>query len=501
MLTRFINLLPIIFFLQISCEDTVWAKLYPSGTYYVDAANGNDSSPDPTNINTPWKTLVMVSNNTFTPPITIALKKGGTWNGFLMIPSSGMPGKEFTITSYGTGSKPLIKRSAVITKHTAMGWTYLGGKIWSYPVKVITRLYENGKGLKRASSSNLSDGSWFSENDRVYYRPKTGSGPADNLIEYVTGASVSNDKDYITVDGIAFTQGQFWNSASGNRTNLTIRNCDFYDMCGAILYLGGGRAGYHNVSNITIEENTFDYNDTNIYLYEGWFSGTIIRNNIIKHSNLTYWGEHTQNCGDADGISLQNQADGLFEGNDISGGCFGSAGITHWINPHARSTGNIFTRNHIHDVEGGGIITGGGANDIQSDTISYNIIKNFGTGKACMPHEGAWGGIRLDKRQKSATPSQVMNNFIYNGDIGVFFASLSNYYIVKNNTINTMSKCLINNKCHNLQNIIDSNIYFQPAGDTGMFHYRKHKYNFARWKMETGQDGGSTFAALPWVIP
>jgi len=488
-------------FLLISCGDNAWAKLYPSRTYYVDATNGSDSSGNPTNINTPWKTLAMVSNNTFTPPTTIAFKKGETWNGILVIPSSGTLGNEFTITSYGTGAKPIIKRSAVLTNHSVIGWTNLGDGRWSYPIEVHTRLYEKGKGLKRASSLKLSDGSWFSQNGRVYYRPKTGSGPADNLIEYVTGASVSNDKDYVTIDGIAFTQGQLWNSASGNRTNLTIRNCHFYEMYGAILYLGGGRNGYRDVSNITIEDNAFDYNDTNIYLYEGWFKGTIIRNNTIAHSNLTYWGEHTGPCGDADGISLQNQTSGIFEGNNISGGCYGSAGITHWINPSATSTGNAFRGNHIHDVEGAGIITGGGANDIQTDTISHNIIRSFGSGTACIPYEGAWGGIRIDKRQKSATSSLVTNNTIYNGDIGIFLASLSDYYIIKKNTIKNMTKYLIKNNGHNLHNIFDNNIYCQPAGDNGMFYYRIQKYNFARWKMQTGQDGGSSFGGLPCGNP
>jgi hypothetical protein len=272
-------------------------------------------------------------------------------------------------------------------------------------------------------------------------------------------------------------------------------------MYGGILYKGSNGEGYHTITNTTIENNTFDYNDTNIYLYEGWFDRTIVRNNTIKHSNLTYWGEHTQKCGDADGISLQNQSNGLFEGNDVSGGCFGSAGITHWINPAAASTRNTFTKNHIHEVGGGGIVSGGGANDIQSDIITHNIIAYFGNGKTCVPYEGAWGGIRIDKRQKSAEPSLVMNNTIHNGDIGVFLASLSDYYIIKNNTVNNMSKYLININGHNLHNIFDNNIYCQPAGDTGMFYYRNQKYNFARWKMQTGQDAGSTFGGLPCGNP
>src|SRR5271157_100871 len=489
------HLLLITILLVVSCGNNVWAKLYPSGTYYIDATNGSDSSATPTNINTPWKTLSMVTTNTFSAPTTIALKKGETWNGFLLIPSSGTLGNEFTVTSYGTGAKPIVKRTAVITDHTSTGWTNVGGgRIWSYPQTVSTCLYENGRMLKRATSSALSDGSWYSTTGIVYYTPKNGSSPADNLIEYVTGASISIDKDYVTIDGIAFTQGQVWCHSTLNRTNLTIKNCDFYHMYGGILYLGGGGAGYKTISNSTIDNNTFDYNSTNIYLYEGWFEGTIIRNNTITHSNLTYWGEHTGPCGDADGISLQNQTNGTFEGNNISGGCYGSAGITHWINPSATSTNNVFTRNHIHDVEGGGIMTGGGANDRQTDTITYNTIENFGSGTTCVPYEGAWGGIRIDKRQTSATPSLVADNTIYNGDIGIFLASLSDYYIVKNNTVNKMSKYLIRNNGHNLHNIFDNNIYYQPGGDTDMFYYPNRKYNLAGWKLQTRQDGGSIFS-------
>jgi hypothetical protein len=453
------------------------AANYAAGTYYIDFTLGSDASADPTNIATPWKTLDMINGNTFSAPTTIALKKGETWNGFITIPSSGTLGNEFTLTSYGTGAKPIIKRTGVITDHSNTGWTNVSGVIWSYPLTVGTWLYENGKMLKKASDATLADGSWWSTTDIVYYKAKVGSTPADNLIEYCGSFSMSaSDRDYIVVDGIQFTQGSWFDTHTDNRTNITIRNCDFTQLVSGPFL----SATSHIVSNVTISSNTFSYNDTNMYLANGNYNNAVIQDNVITYSNQTYWGEHTRTgTNDADGISLQGLTNSTIQRNDISGGCWGYAGIFIWHGGYTE-TGNVITRNYIHDVEGGGIIDGG-TGGTQNVTISYNIIKNFGTGDAATYSLDniAWGGIRADRAQ--STNSLVANNTIYNGDVGFYLGSLSDYYTIKNNIVHTMSAYFVRNNGEILNNIFDNNIYY-PGSVGTPFYVPSAAKSWAQWQ-------------------
>jgi len=75
-------------------------------TYYV-STSGNDASTG-TSVNTAWKTLAKVSATTFNPGDQILLKSGDAWNEQLVIPSAGSNSKNIVLSSYSTGTKPII---------------------------------------------------------------------------------------------------------------------------------------------------------------------------------------------------------------------------------------------------------------------------------------------------------------------------------------------------------------------------------------------------------
>jgi hypothetical protein len=459
------------------CGGPAWATAYPSGTYYIDFTLGSDASADPTNIATPWKTLDMVTYNTFAAPTTIRLKKGETWNGFLTVPSSGTLGNEFTITSYGaTGAKPIIKRTGVITDHSNTGWTNVSGAIWSYPQTVATWLYENGKMLKMASDNTLADGNWWSTTDIVYYKAKVGSTPADNLIEYSgTFSFTASDRDYVIVDGIHFTQGAWLDTHTADRTNLTIKNCDFSQMrAGPFI----GSSGSRTMTNITIENCTFDYNAVNVYLSNGFYSNAVIQNNVITHSNQTYWDEPTTNAtDDYDGLSLQNLSNSTVKGNDISGGCVASAGIYHWICSGCNVTGTVITQNYIHDIEGVGIKEGGEDTGTVNIQITYNVIKNVGIGQS---DPSTQGGIWLNRIQTSGTPSLVANNTIYGGLVGINVWDQADYFTIKNNIVSGASTYLARVYSTGTHNVFSNNLYY--PGSVGTPFYTPYEAtNWAGW--------------------
>lgn len=128
--------------------------LFPAGliaqtTYYVSSSGGNDTNPG-TSESLPWKTLNKVNSFKPKPGDQILFKNGDIWEGTLTPTVSGTSGSPVTYGSYGTGTKPTIYGSTVIS-----GWTKYSGNIYkatiSSPVK---QLFLDGTRLKAARFPN-----------------------------------------------------------------------------------------------------------------------------------------------------------------------------------------------------------------------------------------------------------------------------------------------------------------------------------------------------------
>ena len=89
-------------------------------TYYI-SNTGNDSN-NGTSTGTPWQTITKVNEQSFAPGDIIAFNKGDEWNGVRLR----VLGSNITITSYGTGDKPIISGWKILT-----GWVSEGGGIYS----------------------------------------------------------------------------------------------------------------------------------------------------------------------------------------------------------------------------------------------------------------------------------------------------------------------------------------------------------------------------------
>jgi hypothetical protein len=85
--------------------------------FYVDATAGNDSNTGRTT-GDPWKTLAKVNAATMHPGEYILLKCGEVWYETLTVPAAGTTGKPITITSYGTGAKPIISGASAAAPTT-----------------------------------------------------------------------------------------------------------------------------------------------------------------------------------------------------------------------------------------------------------------------------------------------------------------------------------------------------------------------------------------------
>ena len=94
-------------------------------TYYVSSSSGSDSNDGCTS-STPWRTLTNVNATTFTAGNQILFQAGGSWTSALAPLGSGSSGSPIVISSYGTGSAPIIEgggASAAVFLADQQYWT------------------------------------------------------------------------------------------------------------------------------------------------------------------------------------------------------------------------------------------------------------------------------------------------------------------------------------------------------------------------------------------
>ena len=92
-----------VFYLVLSLVATINCYGALSGTYYIDATNGNDLLNGKTEANA-WKTFNNINKTTLFAGTKILLKKGCVWNQRLEIKGAGTVSNWITVGSYGTSA-------------------------------------------------------------------------------------------------------------------------------------------------------------------------------------------------------------------------------------------------------------------------------------------------------------------------------------------------------------------------------------------------------------
>ena len=472
-----------------------------SADYYVSFSQGNDSwnglasTYQGGNVG-PWKTIgkVNLSQASFNPGDKIHFKGGDVWNenSALNITKSGSEGMPIIYTSYGEGY-PKLRRGAVVT-----GWSGPDENgVYSIATTTCSALWEDDILMKRATTASCSDGSWYLDGGYLYYKPSSGV-PTDHTVVRQQGGGCSISASYVTIDNLQFFSQIY--TSGGSFYNVTIQNCLFDNSSGGIFITCTTGDGH----NYTIQNNIFRHSTNNIYLVSGdgatrLWRNTLIKNNTITNWNMTadpaYYGQAFYTTGDRDGLSFQNLKDSIVEYNHIYNGKLDTGGICHWIKTGVAATGNIIRYNRIHDIYSAGIINDGGSDNTANCKIYGNIIYNY-----AVDNSTDCGGIRLNRAQTSTEPSEVYNNTIYNGDIGIYLNSLPNNYIIKNNIVHTVRNYFVSSNTLINQNILDFNCYY-PGATGSKFRLAGTDYTFSGWKTATGQDGGSITAEPVFVNP
>lgn len=276
----------------------------PAQSIYIDSKNGKDTNSG-TSEKEPLKTLYAASKKVYSPGSKILLKAGQEHSGSLTIIGSGAKGKPITVTSYGSGAKPVIN---------ARG----GSAIETYGE------YINFTGLKITN--------------------KTGKAGI-NVLACKPGAS----------SGISVTKCDFENinvnfnttsyAASGIRLAASGRLPNWFDgvKIEDNTFKKVARCGFVIQSDWTAKVTNQEWGRKNDISKGEWFGN---KNVVVRNNKLDEIG--------GDGILLFGCEGGLVEKNVVANsGLFRNQGEIHWVAIWCHScTGTVFQYNEVYGNSG-----------------------------------------------------------------------------------------------------------------------------------------------------
>ncbi len=466
-----------------------------STTYYV-SSEGNDDNPG-TSESMPWLSLSRVNSFYPQPGDNILFRRGDEWFGTINLIGSGRSDKQVVYGAYGTGAKPKIYGSEIIT-----GWTLYSGNIYKATFKTpVTQLFVDDQRIRvarypdegyhrvtKAQTSNsflcesLTDSIdysgavwlgrtnyWLIENIKV-------AASSNKTITLVSSPSSSADigEGFILLGKLEFlTQpGEWYYNSSTSTVFLWTPNGDSpenYTVRGSTLANGfsGSNKSYITIKDLEIlqqkENGTRIVNSDfvtieNCHIHDqeriGISNDTrsrnqIIRNNVIEKTNcMGIW------LWDANGLLLEDNTiqhiaqwnalglDGLFRINAGSG--MEVSGDNLLAEPNG-----IIQYNRIDDVGGCGMFFRR-MKYVQYNHITYTgMIKDDG-GAIYTNTSGKGSTIRYNICQYSIgekegyTASKALQE-------GIYIDEIAQDVIVEHNTIQNVTDAAI--KLHNVGNI------------------------------------------------
>lgn len=371
-------------------------------TYYVSATSGSDSN-DGCSTSTPWQTLTKVNAATFNPGDQILFQDGGSWTGELQPQGSGASGSPITVSSYGSGSAPIINgggAAATVYLKDQQYWTIQNLEITNTAASAAVR---SGIQLENDTSSVLN-----------------GIHIVNNNIHNVLGywANVQNPVQPSQSAGIAFDVTDS-NTTSGWNDVLIQGNTLAHDDAAGV-YIGSLQGLNHNIdtTNVVISNNTItDAGGNDIVCV--FCASPLIENNVATDNGYRYSGAGLWSGWTTNAVWQYNEVARQYR-NFVDGQAFDIDNNT---------TGTVIQYNWTHDNPFGFTEwccrSGFGA---KSSVIRYNISQNDGASNAVFP---TMNGV------DSGSSAQVYNNTVYmgEGDNGNVTAGTPNSTVTFSNNI------------------------------------------------------------------
>lgn len=236
--------------------------------YYVDAANGNDRNTGRSDVSA-WKSIARVNAyKGFVAGDRILLKRGQVWREQLTVPASGIADRRIVVGAYGTGSRPVLKGSALV-----MNWTNAGrADCWRASLDIAPNqvFFDGVRGAVQGSPDRLnrplewtwSDGVLYvyaiDNPDIAYTAPGVEASVRPSIRSH--GLLHIQNREYVTVQDIDITQSYSiglyikpWARC------ITIRGCGVsHSLDGGLVASTIGGAG---ASQIVVEDCLVHHNN------------------------------------------------------------------------------------------------------------------------------------------------------------------------------------------------------------------------------------------------
>lgn len=357
----------------------LFAVAIPAGaatTYYVDAAAGSDSNPG-TSTSLAWQSVYKVNSTALMPGDRVLFHRGQTWRDQLTISRSGVPGNPISYDAYGSGRKPTLAGSDVVTR-----WADIGGGAYagSAPLQPYNVYADNGVALVPQGDANAVRGlagSWARDaQGNLYVHLADSSNPSLHTIEIATRpfGIYSSASTYISVSNLEIRQtaqsGIYATSQNSSSVteNWTVSHCTIRNVREAGIYvLPSGQGGQPMLRGWVIQNNTIgtiDSSPTLNYDSAGLLirgtTGAVIMGNAVATVNR--FGIRV-----ADYFGATPSAAPLVQAN-VLGMNEGNISIAY-------TSDAVVTNNYISNSKGYGIGIGGSSST--NATITDNVIVNL----------------------------------------------------------------------------------------------------------------------------
>ncbi|MEZ5104294.1 MAG: LamG-like jellyroll fold domain-containing protein [Draconibacterium sp.] len=304
--------------------------------YYV-SNTGNDSNAG-TSESQAWRSLDKVNSFIPSPGDQVLFKRGGSWIGSITVNASGNSGNPITYGAYGSGEKPAIYGSELIS-----GWSKFSGNIYRASCSSdVTQVFVDGTRMNVArypnsgyiditsvatatqfTASNLpSQSSDYYKNAKVHIRSKdwrletkdvTASSAQSisfdsGLIFALTKGQkffLNNKLEFLDLPGEWFYDSTtktvyLWLQSGDSPENHVVRgstissgfemyNRDYITVKDiSLLHFKSHAVKTDKCDYLTIDNNTITYCEGSaVYFYPNYVNGINIRNNTIHHIGQT----------------------------------------------------------------------------------------------------------------------------------------------------------------------------------------------------------------------
>ena len=359
----------------------IFLVLFSTGSfatiYYV-SSSGDDSSAG-TSPTDAWRTLDKVNSFSARPGDQVLFKRGDQWVGTLTVRASGTSGSPVVYGAYGTGEKPKIYNSEVVS-----GWSVYSGNIYkaNFIASKVEQVFLDGTRLVSARYPNKG----YFEITTVKGSNKFTSAQIDGSINYSGATAVIRDKEW-SISTKAVTE-------SFARV-LTLSSAPMYGL--------GTKKGFVLVDKLEFldEAGEWYYDDVRNVLYV-WIPGNDSPNNHTIRASVRDYAVFIDN---KDYITIRDL--NLLHSNDDAIYVNKSAYITidnnHITLPDNRgmtvnsgSSNHIsFTNNYVDGANHDGVKIEGTYHNFSDNTIkNIRLFKNFGVGGLGDPMGGRGLSVR-----------------------------------------------------------------------------------------------------------